>query len=283
VTQPGSLDYAGKGVLVTGGVRGIGRGITEAFLAAGAEVAVCARHDPKELPSAGGHTASFVAADIRDAEQAAMVVDTAATRFAERGIGLDVVVNNAGGSPLVDSATASPRVSTRIVELNLLAPLHISQRANAIMQQATGGSIIMISSVSGARPSPGTAVYGAAKAGLVHLVKTLAIEWSPKVRLNSLVVGLVATEQAEGHYGGAEGIAKIAETIPARRMGTPEDVAGACLFLGSPLASFISGAALDVHGGGDSPRFLAVVADVNKGLTDSLTGIPTSTPPNGAS
>jgi NAD(P)-dependent dehydrogenase (short-subunit alcohol dehydrogenase family) len=284
VTEPRSLDYAGKGVLVTGGVRGIGRGITEAFLAAGAEVVVCARHDPNQLPSAGGRTASFVAADIRDPEAAAMVVDTAAARFAEQGIGLDVVVNNAGGSPLLDSATASPRVSTRIIELNLLSPLHISQRANAIMQQQdTGGSIIMISSVSGARPSPGTAVYGAAKAGLVHLAKTLAIEWSPKVRLNSLVVGLVATEQAEGHYGGPVGIAKIAQTIPARRMGTPEDVAGACLFLGSPLASFVSGAALDVHGGGDSPQFLTVVAEVNNGATDPLTGIPTTPPPNGVS
>ena len=168
MTGTGSVDYAGRGVLVTGGVRGIGLGITEAFLASGADVVVCARHEPAELPTARRHaTASFVAADIRDPEAAAMVVDTAAERMGR----LDVVVNNAGGGPTLDAATASPRVSTRIIELNLLAPLHISQRANAIMQrQAEGGSIIMISSVSGARPSPGSAVYGAAKAGLTHLV-----------------------------------------------------------------------------------------------------------------
>jgi NAD(P)-dependent dehydrogenase (short-subunit alcohol dehydrogenase family) len=254
VTEPRILDYAGRGVLVSGGVRGIGRGITEAFLAAGAEVVVCARNAPQELPAAGVRVASFVAADIRAPEAAAMVVDTAASRFAEKGIGLDVVVNNAGGGPSLDASTASPRLSTRIIELNLLSPLHISQRANAIMQQQeTGGSIIMISSISGARPSPGTAAYGAAKAGLTHLASSLAIEWAPKVRVNSLVVGMVATERAEDHYGGAAGIAKLAESIAARRMGLPSDVAEACLFLGGGLADFISGAALLVHGGGESP------------------------------
>lgn len=256
MTATGRVDYAGCGVLVTGGVRGIGRGITEAFLASGAEVVVCARHEPDELPTAGGRTASFVLADIRDPEAAAMVVDTAAERLGS----LDVVVNNAGGGPSLEAAKASPRVSTRIVELNLLAPLHISQRANAIMQaQPGGGSIIMVSSISGARPSPGSAVYGAAKAGLTHLVTSLAIEWAPKVRLNSLIVGLVATEHAEQHYGGPEGIVKVAQTVPMLRMGTPADVAGACLFLGSDLAAFVSGAALSVHGGGEAPAFLSVV------------------------
>ena len=124
----------------------------------------------------------------------------------------------------------------------------------------------MISSISGARPSPGSAVYGAAKAGLTHLVTSLAIEWAPRVRINSLIVGLVATEQAEGHYGGAAGIAAVAATVPMKRMGTPSDVAGACLFLGSDLAAFISGAALSVHGGGEHPEFLAVV---NKALADA--------------
>ena len=260
-------------MLVTGGVRGIGRAIAEAFLSAGAQVLTCARHEPEQIPRAGDRTAQFVAGDVRDPEAAAMVVTAAAERFGR----LDVVVNNAGGSPLVDAATASPRVSTRIVELNLLAPLHISQAANSVMQQQDdGGSIIMISSVSGARPSPGTAAYGAAKAGLNHLVSSLAIEWGPKVRLNSLIVGLVATEQAESHYGGAEGIAEIAKTIPAHRMGTPQDVAHACLMLGSPLAGFISGGAMAVHGGGESPSFLAVVSQLNGGATDPITGIPVS-------
>jgi NAD(P)-dependent dehydrogenase (short-subunit alcohol dehydrogenase family) len=273
VTATGTFDYAGRGVLVTGGVRGIGRGVTEAFLAAGAQVVVCARREPDELPAAGSRTASFVAADIRDPDAAATVVDTAARRLGR----LDVVVNNAGGGPGLDAATASPRVSSRIVELNLLAPLHISQRANSVMQaQPEGGSIIMVSSISGARPSPGSAVYGAAKAGLTHLAGSLAIEWAPKVRVNALVVGLVATERAEGHYGGAAGIAAVAETVPLRRMGTPADVAGGCLFLGSDLAGFISGAALSVHGGGEVPPFLAVVAN-------ALAEASNSAPAKGAS
>jgi NAD(P)-dependent dehydrogenase (short-subunit alcohol dehydrogenase family) len=247
-------------VLVTGGVRGIGLGITEAFLASGADVVVCARSEPASLPTArtasGMRTASFVAADIRDPEAAAMVVDTAAERLGR----LDVVVNNAGGSPMLDAATASPRISTRVIELNLLAPLHISQRANAIMQaQPEGGSIIMISSVSGVRPSPGTAVYGAAKAGLNHLVRTLAQEWAPLVRVNTLIVGLVATEQADSHYGGKAGLAGVAATVPMKRMVSPADVAGACLFLGSDLAASVTGADLSVHGGGEHPEFLAVV------------------------
>jgi NAD(P)-dependent dehydrogenase (short-subunit alcohol dehydrogenase family) len=260
VTAAGRVDYAGCGVLVTGGVRGIGLGITEAFLASGADVVVCARHEPEALPSvetaSGTRTASFVAADIRDPEAAAMVVDTAAERMGR----LDVVVNNAGGSPMLDAATASPRISTRVIELNLLAPLHISQRANAIMQaQPEGGSIIMISSVSGVRPSPGTAVYGAAKAGLNHLVRSLAQEWAPKVRVNTLVVGLVATENAEDHYGGGAGLLGVAATVPIKRMVTAVDVAGACLFLGSDLAGAVTGSDMAVHGGGEHPEFLAVV------------------------
>lgn len=278
MTGTGSVDYAGRGVLVTGGVRGIGLGITEAFLASGADVVVCARHEPAHLPTAGGRTASFVTADIRDPEAAVMVVDTAAERMGR----LDVVVNNAGGGPTLDAATASPRVSARIIELNLLAPLHISQRANAIMQrQDDGGSIIMISSVSGARPSPGSAVYGAAKAGLTHLVASLAIEWAPKVRINSLIVGLVATEQSESHYGGAAGMAAVAATVPMKRMGTPADVAGACLFLGSDLAGFISGAALSVHGGGESPEFLAVVRTALEDA-EKTANTGNSSPTNGA-
>ena len=111
--------------------------------------------------------------------------------------GVDVVVSNAGGSPPAPAATASPRFHARIIELNLIAPLHVAQAANEVMQaQPDGGSIIMIGSVSGTRPSPGTAAYGAAKAGLHHLVTSLAIEWAPQVRLNTVVPGFVATESA---------------------------------------------------------------------------------------
>ncbi len=247
------LDLDGKVVLVTGGSRGIGRGIATAFLAAGAEVVVCGRKDPESLPEAGGRRASFVAADVRDVEQLDRVIAAAVERHGR----LDVLVNNAGGSPPADAATVSPRFSASIIQLNLISPLWLAQRANAVMQaQAGGGVILNIASVSGVRPSPGTAAYGAAKAGLINLTQSLAVEWAPRVRVNAVVAGPIRTEQAHLHYGSEDGIAAVGATIPAGRMGTPEDVAGACLYLASPLASWVSGTALTVHGGGERPAFL---------------------------
>jgi NAD(P)-dependent dehydrogenase (short-subunit alcohol dehydrogenase family) len=244
----------GKVVLVTGGGRGIGRGIATAFLDAGAEVVIAGRKPVDDLPEARGRRASFVAADVRDVEQ----LDRLVTAAVERHGRLDVLVNNAGGSPPADAATVSPRFSASIVQLNLIAPLWLAQRANAQMQtQPEGGTIVNIASVSGVRPSPGTAAYGAAKAGLINLTQSLAVEWAPKVRVNAVVAGPIRTELAFQHYGDEAGIAAVDATIPLGRMGTPADVAGACLFLCSPAAAWVSGTALLVHGGGERPAFLA--------------------------
>jgi NAD(P)-dependent dehydrogenase (short-subunit alcohol dehydrogenase family) len=275
-----AIDCAGQAVVVTGGTRGIGAGIAQAFLRAGAQVLVCGRSEPADaaaLPSADGRTALFARADVRDPDQAKRLVRAAVGLFGH----LDVMVSNAGGSPPAQAATASPRFHAKVIELNLIAPLHVAQAANQVMQgQPAGGSIIMIGSVSGTRPSPGTAAYGAAKAGLHHLATSLAVEWAPKVRVNSVVPGLVATQSAAAHYGdpaapggdpaapggspaaappdeGSARMAAAARTVPLLRMATPDDVADACLFLASPLASYISGAALTLHGGGERPAFLA--------------------------
>jgi NAD(P)-dependent dehydrogenase (short-subunit alcohol dehydrogenase family) len=238
-------DFAGRGVVVTGGTRGIGAGIARAFLAAGAQVLVCGRTDAAELPAAAGRTACCVRADVRDPDQAQLLVRAAAERFGR----VDVVVSNAGGAPPAAAATASPRFHAKVIELNLIAPLHVAQAANAVMQgQAGGGAIIMIGSVSGTRPSPGTAAYAAAKAGLHSLAASLAVEWAPKVRVNCVVPSLVLTEAAaESGYGEA------ATAAPLGRLATPADVAGACLFLASAQAAFVSGAALLLHGGGERP------------------------------
>jgi NAD(P)-dependent dehydrogenase (short-subunit alcohol dehydrogenase family) len=255
------LDFSGRTALVTGGSRGIGRGIAEAFLEAGADVVVCGRRKPDQLPSGGGRKAIFVQADVRDAEQVAKMVDETVERLDR----LDVLVNNAGGAPFAEAASASPRFSEKVIQLNLIAALHCAQQANRVMQeQESGGSIINIASVSGVRPSPGTAAYGAAKAGLINLTGTLAIEWAPKVRVNVISVGLIRTEQAHLHYGDEEGITRVAKTVPLKRLGTPQDVAGACLYFASTLASYVSGANLVLHGGGETPAFLGA-ASVNRG------------------
>jgi NAD(P)-dependent dehydrogenase (short-subunit alcohol dehydrogenase family) len=249
------IDLSEHVALVTGGGRGVGRGIATRLLDAGAEVAICGRTEPASLPSAtdgSGRVATFLAADVRDPGEVDALVDA----IVERHGRLDLAVNNAGGSPNTEAATASPRFSESIVRLNLLAALHVAQRANAQMQQQDrGGSIVNIASLSGMRPTPGTAAYGAAKAGLLHLTTSLAMEWAPKVRLNCVSAGIVRTELFEDYYGGPEGAAAAAATIPLGRVAEPAEVGNAVAFLASPLAAFVSGANLVVHGGGERLAF----------------------------
>jgi len=242
------LGLSGAVVLVTGGVRGVGRGIADVFLAHGARVVVCAR---REAPT----EAEFTACDVRDETQVAALVEG----IVERHGRLDVVVNNAGGAPYVSAAEASPRLHEKVVQLNLLAPLLVSQHANAVMQrQDSGGSIVMVSSVSGTRASPGTAAYGAAKAGLDNLTASLAVEWAPKVRVNSLAA-VVQVCLFGPHHPDVEAVGK---TVPLGRLAEPAEIGHCAAFLASGLASYVSGATLRVHGGGEVPAFLAA-ADVN--------------------
>lgn len=247
------MDFSGQVALVTGGTAGLGRGIAETFLTAGAQVVVCGRKTPDTLPNAGGREATFVACDVRDAESVDKLV---AAVVAQHGR-LDVLVNNAGGAPFTEAATASPRFSEKIIALNLTSALHCSVAANRVMQaQPSGGNIVNIASVSGQRPSPGTAAYGAAKAGLLNLTRSLAVEWAPRVRVNAVTAGMIRTEQAHLHYGDEAGIARVSATVPMQRLALPVDIANACLYLASPLASYVSGADLLVHGGGERPAFL---------------------------
>jgi NAD(P)-dependent dehydrogenase (short-subunit alcohol dehydrogenase family) len=248
------LDFSGKVVIVTGGVRGVGRGITRRYLEAGADVVTCDIKAPETLPKAGAKEALYIDADVRNVEEIDKVVKLATDRLGR----LDVLVNNAGGAPPADAATASPRFSEAIIRLNLIAPLNFAQRANRVMQeQEEGGCIINIASVSAVRPSPGTAAYGAAKAGVLSLTTSLAVEWAPKVRVNAVTAGMILTEQAHLHYGDEKGVAAVAATVPLGRLAVPEDVGDVCLFLASPLARYITGAAILLHGGGERPAFMA--------------------------
>lgn len=246
-----AIDLTGRVALVTGGARGVGRGITDRLRDAGATVVVCGRTEPDagRLPD----DVTFVATDVRDPDAVGALVAAVVDRHGR----LDLAVNNAGGSPGADAATASPRFSDKIIALNLTSALHVAQAANRVMQaQETGGSIVNITSLSGRRPSPGTAAYGAAKAGLINLTTSLAMEWAPKVRVNAVSAGMVRTEGFEDYYGAPEGAASLAATVPLGRVAEPADVGNAVAWLASDLAGFVSGAELVVHGGGERLAFI---------------------------
>ena len=245
-----SIDLSGRVALVTGGARGVGRGITDSLRAAGATVVVCGRSTPDAGVLPGDVV--FRAADVTDHASVNELVDGIVADLGR----LDVAVNNAGGSPGTDSATASPRFSEKILALNLTSALHVAQAANRVMQaQDGGGSIVNVTSLSGMRPSPGTAVYGAAKAGLINLTMSVAMEWAPKVRVNCVSAGMVRTEVFDDYYGGPEGAAAVAATVPLGRVAEPVDVGHAVAFLASDLASYVTGSNLVVHGGGERLKF----------------------------
>ena len=232
-------------VLVTGGVRGVGAGISAVFAEQGATVITCARREVEGLPY------EFHACDVRDDAAVKAMIDAIVAKHGR----LDVVVNNAGGSPFALAADASAKFSTKIIELNLIAPLLVSTHANAVMQQQdTGGVIVNISSVSAHRPSPGTGAYGAAKAGIDNMMRNLALEWGRfGIRCNSI---------APGPIEGTEGVRRLVpegstdalkRMIPLGRFGTPDDIGQLSVFLASPLASYITGTLVVADGGQNLP------------------------------
>jgi NAD(P)-dependent dehydrogenase (short-subunit alcohol dehydrogenase family) len=244
-----TIDFAEHVVLVTGGTKGIGRGIAQRFEDAGATVVVCARSIPDGLPASW----TTYAADLRKPAEIEQLFADIHSRFGR----LDALVNNAGGSPPADTAVSSPNFDQKIMAINFFAAMWCSQAANTIMQvQANGGSIINIGSVSAERPAPTVAAYGAAKAALANFTRTVGQEWLPKVRTNIVTVGMVRTELAHLHYGDEDGVRRTGAQIPIGRLGTPEEIGDVCVFFASSLAGYVSGASLAVHGGGDWPPFL---------------------------
>lgn len=252
LAQNVTFDFAGRIAIVTGGTRGLGRQIAARLAQAGCTVAVCGRSEPADLPSG----VTFYQADVRDADQARGFVDAVVSAHGR----LDILVNNAGGSPASPIEAASPRFIDAILKLNMVGPLYMAQAAYPHMVENGGGSIVNIASVSGARPSPQTTVYGMAKAGLINMTQSLAQEWGrDAIRVNAIIAGLMTTDNAEATYGDANAQAAVAQSMPLGRMGTGDDLADAVMWLCSEGAAWVSGARLQVDGGGERPYFLDLV------------------------
>ncbi len=249
-----SLD--GKVAIVTGGSRGIGRAITDIFLHAGADVIVCARTFPENEISVSDRKANFINCDVRKSDEIKKVIEYCKTQYGR----LDILVNNAGGAPPADSSSASEKFTRSIIDLNLIAPIIFSQTAGELMKASSGtGVIINISSVSGMRPNPFGVAYGAAKAGIINVTQTLALEWGPEIRVVSISAGLILTDESRIFYGDDNTVEKIASAIPSGRMGTPQDIANTCLFVASDSAEWMSGSNIVLDGGGERPTYLDAV------------------------
>ena len=245
----------GHVAVVTGGGRGIGAGIARAFGEAGASVVVAARRTGEiEAVAAGieraGGSAIAVTTDVTDVSALENLAQSAVSRYGK----LTDWINNAGGSTMRMPSMEMPRDEWhRTIALNLTAVYEGSLVAREYMQR---GSIINITSGAGTGPVPGSAHYGAAKAGTNSLTWTLAAEFAPEVRVNAVAPGAIPTEVMLAAVGKTEDqLDELLEEwkIPLGRLGTPEDIAAACVYLASEAASWVSGEILRV-GGGARPR-----------------------------
>jgi NAD(P)-dependent dehydrogenase (short-subunit alcohol dehydrogenase family) len=244
------LDLSGQVALITGAGSGFGRSIARRFAAAGARVGVHYRRSRegagdvvREIRAAGGE-ARAVAGDLAREGEAERVVEETLEGFGR----LDVLVNNAGAYPLVGLLEMSAAQWDEVLEANLKSAVLCLQAAARRMTASGGGAIVNVTSIQAFRPALGLAHYSAAKAGLEMLTRSAAVELGPAgIRVNAVAPGVTWREGIESAW--PEGVARYRAAAPLRRIGQPEDVADACLFLASRAARFITGVSLAVDGG----------------------------------
>ncbi len=243
-------DFAGRTVLVTGGTRGIGLGIAQELVARGANAVITARK-PDELDAAvaqldpdGTGRALAVRGSADDEQHQADAVAQAVSRYGR----LDLLVPNAAVNPqygpLVDADLSAVR---KVFEVNVTAVLGWVQQAFRQSMQASGGAVLVVASVGGLRSGAPIGAYNASKAAVIHLVRQLADEMGPAVRVNAIAPAVVKTKFAGALYEGRE--EEVAAAYPMKRLGVPEDTAKAAAFLLSDDASWITGETLVVDGG----------------------------------
>jgi NAD(P)-dependent dehydrogenase (short-subunit alcohol dehydrogenase family) len=234
--------------IVTGASRGIGLGIAAELVRQGARVCVTARGrealDAAVAELGGPDVAIAVPGKSDDAGHQAEAVARTIEAFGS----LDMLVNNAGINPVYGPiADVDPVAAAKILAVNVLAPLAWTRRARDAWMGEHGGSIVNVSSVAGFRPSPGIGMYGVSKAALIRLTTELAVELGPRIRVNAVAPAIVKTKFATVLYEGRE--EQVAAAYPLRRLGVPEDIAGAVAFLLSDQASWITGQTLVLDGG----------------------------------
>jgi NAD(P)-dependent dehydrogenase (short-subunit alcohol dehydrogenase family) len=243
----------GKTAIITGGSKGIGKAVAEAFSAAGASVALASRgreeleRAAKEIEAAGGR-ALAISTDVTDPEQVQHLVDRT---VAELGT-VDILVNNAGAAPFL-STLDQIRLDgfEKYFRLNFLGAVYCTKAVAPVLLAKGEGCVLNVASVAAFIASPGLSYYASAKAALINFTRTMAQEWAAyRVRVNALAPGWIETDMNEpARQMMPEFNRRVLDSIPLGRWGTPEDVAGAATFLCSPAASFITGSVLIVDGG----------------------------------
>ena|SRR5438067_1206873 len=245
------LSLEGKTAVITGGSRGLGKAIADRFVEAGSRVVLASRNEAQlsdaaaDIAASGG-TALAVPTDVADPRQ----VDALMTRAVEEFGGLDILVNNAGVAPTMMKAASHRGLDRfeRYVHVNFMGAVYCTRSAAPHLLAKKGSSVLNMSSIAGMTAARGLSYYGAAKAAMIAFTRTVALEWaSAGVRVNALAPGVIATEIYSRHRMISRD-ALLGE-IPIGRLGQPEDVAAAALFLCSPAASFITGEVLVIDGG----------------------------------
>ena len=244
------FDLTGRVAVVTGGSRGIGRAVAEGLAAAGADVVIASRKldacevAAAEIAAATGQRALGVACHVGRWEDCDHLADRVYDQFGR----CDVLVNNAGMSPLYDDLpSVTQELYDKVHAVNARGPFRLSALLGSRMAEADGGSIINVSTAGSHRPDPTDLPYAMAKAGLNALTLGLAGAWAPKVRANLVLPGAFDTDITQAWAPGAKEQAAAAN--PMKRIGQPEDMIGVCLFLASDASSYVNGAQVLVDGG----------------------------------
>ena len=251
------MEFDGRKVLVTGSTRGLGRAVAQAFLEAGARVAINGRSAESVGAVVAGLGSGAVAAsgDITTETGCAAIVAAALEGLG----GLDVVVNNAGSGGGGPIERLDESLWSRVIDTNMKGALFITKHALPALR-ASRGSVVTVSSVGAMQGSYGSTIYSASSGGLVSMTRSMAIEFAPEVRVNAVLPGPIETEMFQAYIerdpeGPEAGRAQVAAATVLKRVASPREVADAILYLASPRASYVTGTAMVVDGGMTAGRF----------------------------